>query len=376
MSAPAAEAKASTADASPRTEPVEPSAGSPVRDAKAAGASESKAGDAKATEAVGDPDLRSRPTVVIVIGMAGSGKTTLMQRINASTRERKTPSYIVNLDPAVGAVPYKANIDIRDTVKYKEVMKHYNLGPNGGIITALNLFATRFGQVLGFLEKRSEELKYCFMDTPGQIEVFTWSASGQIITETLASSFPTVLVYVVDTPRTTNPTTFMSNMTYACSILYKTQLPFVIAFNKTDVVSHKYAQRWMADFDAFDQAIKERSESGSYMTTFTKSLSLMLDEFYQNIKSVGVSAATGAGMDEFFEAIEGARKEYFEAYLPMVEKRRAVLKKRKEEDEQKEIEKIKREIAQSQGARARPKQSRATAETEPEGGAASATTRR
>ena len=31
-----------------------------------------------------------------------------------------------------------------------------------------------------------------FIDTPGQIEVFTWSASGQIITETLASSFPTV----------------------------------------------------------------------------------------------------------------------------------------------------------------------------------------
>ncbi|CAN0416216.1 unnamed protein product, partial [Ectocarpus sp. 13 AM-2016] len=34
--------------------------------------------------------------------------------------------------------------------------------------------------------------RYVFIDTPGQIEVFTWSASGQIITETLASAFPTV----------------------------------------------------------------------------------------------------------------------------------------------------------------------------------------
>lgn len=33
-------------------------------------------------------------------------------------------------------------------VKYKEVMKQYNLGPNGGILTSLNLFATRFDQVL------------------------------------------------------------------------------------------------------------------------------------------------------------------------------------------------------------------------------------
>lgn len=40
--------------------------------------------------------------------------------------------------------------DIRDTVNYKEVMKQYGLGPNGGIVTSLNLFATRFDQVTQF----------------------------------------------------------------------------------------------------------------------------------------------------------------------------------------------------------------------------------
>lgn len=96
-------------------------------------------------------------------------------------------------------------------------MKQYKLGPNGGIVTSLNLFATRFDQVMGFIEKRSEEHKldyldynpstnggvtsdwwlrvyahtyrYIIFDTPGQIEVFTWSASGTIITETLVGSF-------------------------------------------------------------------------------------------------------------------------------------------------------------------------------------------
>ena len=29
---------------------------------------------------------------------------------------------------------------------YQEVMKQYNLGPNGGIVTSLNLFATKFDQ--------------------------------------------------------------------------------------------------------------------------------------------------------------------------------------------------------------------------------------
>jgi len=54
------------------------------------------------------------------------------------------------------------------------------------------------------------------VDTPGQIEVFTWSASGQIISDSFASTFPTVIAYIIDTPRTTDPSTFMSNMLYAC----------------------------------------------------------------------------------------------------------------------------------------------------------------
>jgi GTPase SAR1 family protein len=54
---------------------------------------------------------------------------------------------VVNLDPAVMTLPFGANIDIRDTVRYKDVMKEYNLGPNGGILTSLNLFATKFDEV-------------------------------------------------------------------------------------------------------------------------------------------------------------------------------------------------------------------------------------
>ena len=64
-------------------------------------------------------------------------------------------------------------------------MKQYGLGPNGGIVTSLNLFATKFDQVLNLIEKRSEDCEHVIIDTPGQIEVFTWSASGNIITEAL-----------------------------------------------------------------------------------------------------------------------------------------------------------------------------------------------
>lgn len=96
-------------------------------------------------------------------------------------------------------------------------------------------------QVVSVIEKRADQLDYVLVDTPGQIEIFTWSASGAIITEAFASTFPTVVTYVVDTPRSSSPVTFMSNMLYACSILYKTRLPLVLAFNKTDVAQHQFA---------------------------------------------------------------------------------------------------------------------------------------
>jgi GPN-loop GTPase len=98
---------------------------------------------------------------------------------------QKNIPYSINLDPACRKVLYPCNVDIRDTVNYKEIMKQYSLGPNGAIVTSLNLFSTKFDQIVQLVEKRSNECKYIIFDTPGQIEVFTWSAAGTIITEAL-----------------------------------------------------------------------------------------------------------------------------------------------------------------------------------------------
>lgn len=81
------------------------------------------------------------------------------KRVKSAIAMKEKRGYAINLDPAVSGLPYGANIDIRDTVNYKEVMKQYALGPNGGIMTSLNLFATRFDQVITFIERRKEELE-------------------------------------------------------------------------------------------------------------------------------------------------------------------------------------------------------------------------
>lgn len=187
---------------------------------------------------------------VICVGMAGAGKTSLLQRLNAETHTRSQPVYLVNLDPAVLHTPYEAHIDVRQAVDYKQVMKTHGLGPNGAIMTALNLYATKWDQALNMIERRASGVDYILVDTPGQIEVFTWSASGHIITESIAATIPTVLCFVVDTPRCTNPTTFMSSMLYAASLQVRSNLPMVIVFSKTDVTPSDFAIDWMQDFEA------------------------------------------------------------------------------------------------------------------------------
>ncbi|PGG99408.1 hypothetical protein GX51_06342 [Blastomyces parvus] len=323
------------------------------------------------------------PVAVVCVGMAGSGKTTFMQRINSHLHSKHKPPYVLNLDPAVHSVPFESNIDIRDSINYKEVMKQYNLGPNGGILTSLNLFATKIDQIISILEKRTlpppaspdsntetdpakssqtprKPIEHILVDTPGQIEVFVWSASGSILLETLASSFPTVIAYVIDTPRTSSTSTFMSNMLYACSILYKTKLPMILVFNKTDVKDAEFAKEWMSDFEAFQAALREEEEAGAfggaeggvggmgggsgYMGSFLNSMSLMLEEFYRHLSVVGVSAMTGDGIDEFFEAVEEKRKEFERDYKPELDRKRKEREEAKQDRREVELDKLLRDM--------------------------------
>ena len=296
-----------------------------------------------------------------------------MQRINAHLHAQKEPPYLINLDPAVLNVPFDSNIDIRDSVNYKEVMKQYNLGPNGGILTSLNLFATKVDQILGLLEKRAtpspedpsrKPIQNILVDTPGQIEVFVWSASGTILLESLASSFPTVIAYVIDTPRTSSTSTFMSNMLYACSILYKTKLPMILVFNKTDVKDAAFAKEWMTDFEAFQEALNRDENSNAfggveggdgmgmgsgYMGSLLNSMSLMLEEFYAHLSVVGVSSMTGHGVDDFFDAVREKAQEFARDYQPELEKRRAEREDNKKKAREKELNRMMQGVSVSAG---------------------------
>ncbi|MBZ3887004.1 GPN-loop GTPase 1 [Sciurus carolinensis] len=262
--------------------------------------------------ASGTPQL---PVYLLVLGMVGSGKTTFVQRLMVHLHKQSSPPYMINLDPAVQEVSFPTSIDICDTVKFDQVMK--------------------------FIEKAQNTSKYVLIDTPGQIEVFTWSASGTIITEALASSFPTVVIYVMDTSRSTNPVTFLSNMLYACSILYKTKLPFIVVMNKTDIIDHSFAVEWMQDFEAFQDVLNQET---TYVSNLTRSMNLVLDEFYSSLRVVGVSAVVGTGFDELFVQVTSAAEEYEREYCPEYERLKKSLASAQSEQQKEQLDRLRKDM--------------------------------
>ena len=50
----------------------------------------------------------------------------------------------------------------------------------------------------------------------------------------------------------------------------------------------------------------------------------VLEEFYENLQNVGVSAVTGEGMDAFFQQVQACAEEYRQLYLPELQKRQKV----------------------------------------------------
>jgi len=301
--------------------------------------------------------MDGKPLCILVLGMAGSGKTTFVRRLQSELADAGKHVFCVNLDPAVRRVAFPAHIDICDSVNYKSLMQQYSLGPNGGILTALNLWATKIDQFIQILESK-EGLDYILIDTPGQMEVFSWSASGTIIADALASSFPTALVYIADSVRCQDPNIFMSNMLYACSVYYKFRLPLMIAFNKADAQPVETLLSWMQDYEIFQTAL-DRVAQETYLTTLNRSLSLVLDEFYKDLGAVGIASVTGAGFPVLLQKLSACRDEYLRDYLPEMTRKQAEMKaaqttsdlQRFQTDQQEDLSPITNLIAQLQVSR-------------------------
>lgn len=87
------------------------------------------------------------------------------------------------------------------------------------------------------------------IDIPGQIEVFTWSASSLILIEAIRTIMPVKILYMIDGVRCQNPNVFLSNLLFFESIKYRFQkYEFILLINKSDVADGDKLITWIRDY--------------------------------------------------------------------------------------------------------------------------------
>lgn len=254
--------------------------------------------------------MNSSNHIFLVVGMAGTGKTSFCHRLYSTLtkyyfehdKDTGLNKYIfsLNLDPAVIDPKMPLNTDIRDNFDSDSVMEKYNLGPNGAVNTALNLFLLNIDTLIEDLKNR----KFVIIDTPGQIEAFTWSSPGFVLIEALKAleNAEIHILYLIDTGYASNQEVFMANMLYAASLSCRYGIAAKCLFNKIDENNKDKVDNlklWMTDYIAFREGLNNEE----MYSPLLGSLALYLEEFYNTLPTYFVSGLSGEGVNDFLEKI-------------------------------------------------------------------------
>jgi GTPase SAR1 family protein len=196
--------------------------------------------------------------VSFILGTAGSGKSLLTSSFADWLKMEKQDVIILNLDPAVLNLPYKPDVDIREYIRVNEIMERYGLGPNGALVMAADLIA---GEVKD-LKEEIENLKpdIVLVDTPGQMELFAFRASGPYIAKELSMDTKAI-IYLFDSVFSHNPLNYVSNLFLSTAVYNRFYMPQVHVLSKCDLLSPKEIEKisdWASNIIALEMEIEEK----------------------------------------------------------------------------------------------------------------------
>ncbi len=240
-----------------------------------------------------DKEKQKRMKSIFVSGTAGSGKSLLTSKLYEHYTKNGAFTAVLNLDPGVESLPYTCDMDVRDHVDIVSIMRQYDLGPNGALIMANDLIASKIDELQNEINGVNPD--YLIVDTPGQIELFAYRSSGQFLVENLASEEKTN-IFLFDGALITTPVNFVSIALLATSIRLRLNLPTINAVTKTDLIVNKLRDilQWSTSLSSLENAIAKDADGDTYALTTSILRGLNLGGFAQGL--IPVSNVTGEGL--------------------------------------------------------------------------------
>jgi GTPase SAR1 family protein len=240
---------------------------------------------------------------IFVTGTAGSGKSLLTSRLLQWYKDTGAFPASLNLDPGSVKLPYEPDIDVRNYINIEELMDNYGLGPNGSLVMASDMIATRLDEIQAEIDELNPD--YLIVDTPGQIELFAFRASGPYFVQNLKAE-EKVTVFAFDGMLVSAPINFVSISLLASAVKLRLQIAQINALTKRDLVTDKLIKilDWANSAYALDNALAEEKDVEYSLLSRDLSRSLSKAGFGQSI--IAVSSLTMSGMVNLVGALSRA----------------------------------------------------------------------
>jgi len=241
---------------------------------------------------------------IYFIGTAGSGKSTMVQAFREWMELQGLDCISVNLDPGADAVPHAAEVDIRDWIRLTDIMEEYGLGPNGAQIVSSDLMAVNMSEWAPIIHEFNSD--YVLIDTPGQMELFTFRQSSEMIVKELGRE-DSFLVFLSDPQLSKTPNGFVSSMMLCALTHFRFSIPILNVLSKADLLSEEELDLIM------EWSVSPESLNGNLVDMDFSSQSLINLEFFRAMENVGmfreirpVSSMEFTGLEDIYNSIQQA----------------------------------------------------------------------
>jgi GTPase SAR1 family protein len=172
-------------------------------------------------------------------------------------------------------------------------MKQYDLGPNGALVMASDLIASKIDEI----QQQADNINpdYLIIDTPGQIELFAYRTSGPYFVKNFNAD-EKVSLFLYDGVLVTTAVNFVSMALLATSIKLRMNLPTINVLTKTDLIADKISEilKWTTNVKTLEDTISLESDGETYVLVTNLLRSLNIGGFAQGL--IPMSNVTGDGM--------------------------------------------------------------------------------
>ena len=239
---------------------------------------------------------------VYFVGTAGSGKSTMVGAFKKWLDDNEIDSIIINLDPGAEKLPYVPDIDIREWINLEDVMSQCGLGPNGAQIAAADLMAVNIDKISSVLD--TYDVDYVLIDTPGQLELFAFRESSQVVVKALGKE-RSLMVYLSDPTLYRSANGFVSTMTLASLVQFRMNMPIINLLSKADVLKENEIDRildWYNNPDSLYGCLLDEDKDPESVIGMELFRALEDTGVFGEMRSV--SSETGVGLPEIYAAVQ------------------------------------------------------------------------